>query len=201
MALSDPIRRARAVRTPLQAARLMARLEHEISWDLTASEEWHLAADQANDELRARFPPPAPWTRISSRRRVRPRREPACASARPAANRPRRGLQRERVTIQPARWPARPRRRLRHSFEAAAVLVGLAAAIAVLARHVRRHPRHALAGGVALAAFATGRPTLIVTAVTLAAMIFIVRRRPGAVPRVPRMPRPPRMPAAPRWRK
>ena len=42
MAISDSIGRARAARTPLQGARLMARLEHEISEDLTASEEWHI---------------------------------------------------------------------------------------------------------------------------------------------------------------
>jgi len=56
MAIADPIGKARAVSTPLQAARLMARLEHEISFDESASEEWHQSADKAIDGLRARFP-------------------------------------------------------------------------------------------------------------------------------------------------
>ena len=56
MAIADPLGKARAARTPVHAARLMARLEHEISFDETASEEWHGHADEAIDELRARFP-------------------------------------------------------------------------------------------------------------------------------------------------
>jgi hypothetical protein len=80
----------------------------------------------------------------------------------------------------------------------------IAGALALLLRHARRHPRHALAGGVVLVALATGRPSLIVTAGTIATMIVIVRRRPGALnpprpPRAPRMPSPPRMPIPPRW--
>ena len=56
MAISDPIGRARATTTPLRAARLMARIKHEISGDLSASEEWHEQADRAIDDLRQRFP-------------------------------------------------------------------------------------------------------------------------------------------------
>jgi hypothetical protein len=56
MAVSDPIAKARACRTAKQAARLMARLEHEISHDSNASEEWYALADRAIDDLRIRFP-------------------------------------------------------------------------------------------------------------------------------------------------
>jgi hypothetical protein len=62
-------------------------------------------------------------------------------------------------------------------------------------RHARRHPKHAVAGGVVLVALATGRPTVIVTAATVGAMIALVRRRPGAL-NPPRPPRAPHMPNA-----
>jgi hypothetical protein len=93
-----------------------------------------------------------------------------------------------------------PRRRHRLA-KLVVVLVAVGAGVALLARHVRRHPKHAVAAGVALLAVSTGRPSVLVTASVAAAMIAIVRRRPGALPRAPqppRMPRPPRAPRLPR---
>jgi hypothetical protein len=56
MALTDPLGHARRVTTPKQAARLMARLEHETSYDESASEEWHGQAGDALHHLRTSFP-------------------------------------------------------------------------------------------------------------------------------------------------
>jgi hypothetical protein len=212
MAISDPVGRAHAVRTPLQAARLMARLEHEISEDHTASQEWHEHADEAIDQLRRRFPtarrldaymnPPlsSPAARAGLRQppshdHELPREPRGWAHGLPT--------HRSRHRRPDAPGSARRGRGVRHTLEAAGVLATLAAAVALLVRHARRHPRHALAGGVVLVAIATGRPHLVVTAGTVAAMVLIWRRRPGARPRVPRAPKIPsaslRMPARPRW--
>ena len=141
MAISDSIGRARAARTPLQGARLMARLEHEISEDLTASEEWHAAADRAIDEQRVQFP---------TARTLDAYLEPP-----PSSSAGRAGLR---------DWPPRDDRPLRrrrtacHALEAAGVFAALAGAVALVVRHVRRHPRHAVTGPVVVAIATVDRP-------------------------------------------
>jgi hypothetical protein len=121
MAISDPIGRARAVRTALQAARLMARIEHEISEDCTASEEWHEQADQAIDELRRRFlgarrldaymEPPLSSSAARAGLREPPEHPSGSSRQRPS----------ERSGV-PTAGSARRRRRVRHALEAAGVL-------------------------------------------------------------------------------
>jgi hypothetical protein len=79
------------------------------------------------------------------------------------------------------------------TLELGAFVAVVAAGAALLWAAIRRHPRHAVAGGVVALAIATGRPSIIGTACVIAAMIWAARR--GGMPRAPR---PPRLPAPPR---
>jgi hypothetical protein len=208
MRIDDPISLARTCRTARQAARAMAALEAEISLADGRPEAWYLDADRAIDSLRQRFPgatqldaytePPG----LSPTARKRLWSDPPAAETEEATDADP-VFDRLPSGREPRRRP-RPRRGIRHALEAAGLLAALAAAIALLVRHARRHPKHAVAGGVVLVALASGRPHLIVTAGVIATMIALVRRRPGALnpPRPPRAPRTPsalRMPAPPRW--
>jgi hypothetical protein len=212
MAISDPIGRANAVRTPLQAARLMARLEHEISEDPSASEEWHEQADRAIDSLRERFPtartldaymqPPASSPAARATLWADPRPGTPSPASRPAHDDApgRRQPPRSSGSDRPARKPRpastspRRRRTVRHAIEAAGVLAALASIAALVLRHLRRHPKHFMVAGVVVLGVATGRPTVIGTAAVIMALVTLARR--GQVPRPPAPPRPPRAPVA-----
>ena len=67
--------------------------------------------------------------------------------------------------------------------EFGAVVATVAAVVALLAQHARRHPRHAVAAGVVVLTAATGRPTIITPAAAVAGMFWIARK--GHAPRLP----------------
>jgi hypothetical protein len=197
----------------------MAALETEISLADDRPEAWYLDADRAIDSLRQRFPGVTQLDAYTEPPGLSPTARKRLWSDPPADNAPIEGVvlpeteearnagpvfDRPAGGREPRRGPRRRRRGIRHTLEAAGLLAALAAAIVLVKRHARRHPKHALAGGIVLLAVMSGRPHLIVTAAAIAAMVFIVRRRPGALnpprpPRAPSMPRPPRTPSAPRW--
>jgi hypothetical protein len=207
MRIDDPISLARSCRTAHQAAGAMAALETEISLTDDRPETWYVDADRAIDRLRQRFPGATqldaytepPGLSRTARKRL---------WSDPQVNTINEGVDLEHSLPshdhEHPHGSTRRRRGIRQVLEAAGLLAALAAAIALFLRHARRHPKHAVAGGVVLVALTAGRPHLIVTAGVIATMVALVRRRPGALnpprpPRAPRMPSALRMPAPPRW--
>lgn len=177
MNIDDPESFARSCRTDLQAARALATIEAEISWG-SRPQEWHHEADTAVASLLTRFP--------NARRRDAYLEPPTLSPQARAA-----------LTDDPPHRHRHPlRRRL---LEAGAIL----AALALMVRWLRRRPRHTLAAGVVVVALAAGRPTLIGTTAAIAGMVYLARRRPGAIrpPRAPRWPTGMRAPAAPTFRR
>jgi hypothetical protein len=171
----SPLALASSCRTERQAARAAAALEAEISLG-ERSEDWYDLADEALDDLHRRFPG---FTRLDSYRLPRP--------LAPAA---RRELD-------------KPSRRRHRGLELAAAVAAILTAILLGIRHARRHPRRTAAGALVLVSLVSGHPTWIGTAGVIAAMVILVRKRPGMFgplrpPRAPRMPQAPRMLQRPR---
>jgi hypothetical protein len=208
MRIDNPLIYARSVRTEHQAGAALAAIEHEISYGNRA-ERWYEEADEALAHIHARWPrahmrdsyrQPPPLSHPARKLLWSNWPEDAATPHEPDGDAHRRASQVNTFNERADLRRSHRRRGIRHTLEAAGLLAALAAVIALLVRH----PRHALAGGVVLVALASGRPSLIVTAATVGAMVALVRRRPGALnpPRPPRAPRTPsalRVPAPPRW--
>jgi hypothetical protein len=214
MNLDRSLERAKhARRSRRRAAVLFNDIEYELALGApTAAQERH--GELALELLERRFPgvkaeardveqPPSLSRRAGERLRDGARTIKPSRSARPGAHpRLREPSRRDRHE------PRRPRRRrvALRTLELGAVVAAVAAGAALLVRHCRRHPKHAVAAGVVVLAVGTGRPSLIGTAAVIAALIAIARRghaprapQPPALPRAPHPPALPRAPGAPRW--
>jgi hypothetical protein len=151
--IDDPLTLARSARTETAAARALAAIEAEISLG-ARPESWYDQADEALAVLHERHP--RAHTRDAYRQP--PTLSPA---ARGTLNRPPRPHGHKRLVL--------------------ALAAGVTLAGAFLLHEIRHHRRRTFIVTAGVLGVASGHPELAVTVGTLAAMVGLMRRRPGAI--------------------